>query len=357
MVLRTAAGIEALRCSGLPERLDHAGVPPGLSAKPVLSVATTSRTARTVTVTLTYLTSGFDWRADYVATVARDGRSLDLFAWLTLANANPEAFVGADTNAVAGRLNRVAAATLPPAAAALSLRCYPSGTTTSDLRTRTFELADDIVVTASRLMAPPPPPPPAPAEAAPPPPPPPENVGGLKLYRVPERADVAARGQKQVALLARAAVPFERRYRRAVYPGQALTPAPTAVVLVLRNDAAGGLGLALPSGGTALYAARDDGGRLLLGLGTLTDRAEGETLRLAAGSSTQVTVEQRAIDAKTARLGIANANPFAVTVDVPIGAPGQKIAADGDALRQVDGLMTWTVTVPAGDRADLDYRF
>jgi hypothetical protein len=40
VVLRTESGIEALRCSGLPERLLYPGVPPGLSAQPVLSVAT-----------------------------------------------------------------------------------------------------------------------------------------------------------------------------------------------------------------------------------------------------------------------------------------------------------------------------
>ena len=74
IILRTSAGIEALRCSGLAERLGFAGVPKDLSAKPVLSVTTTSRTARTVTVRLSYLASGFDWRASYVATLAADGR-------------------------------------------------------------------------------------------------------------------------------------------------------------------------------------------------------------------------------------------------------------------------------------------
>lgn len=354
VVLRTAAGIEALRCAGLPERLAFTRVPPRLSAKPVLSVATTSAAARTVAVRLSYLASGFDWRASYVATVAPGGKTLDLFAWLTLANGNPETFAAAETNAVAGRLNRIAVARVPAAAGALSLGCYPLGTTTSDLRAETFEPAEEIVVTASRMMAPPA----AAPEATPPPapPPPPENLGDLKLYRVPERTDVSARAQKQVALLSRSAVPFERRYRRAVYPGQTLAPSPTAVVLVLRNTKAAGLGLALPAGGAALYAAMAEGGRQLLGLGTLTDRAEGETFRIAAGSSTQVLVEQSA-QAKGASLRVSNANPFPVTIDVPIGRPGQKIEAQGDALKAVDGIATWTVTVPAGDRAELAYRF
>ncbi len=47
----------------------------------MLSVATDSPAARTVTVRLNYLASGFDWRASYVATVGRDGRTLAPFAW------------------------------------------------------------------------------------------------------------------------------------------------------------------------------------------------------------------------------------------------------------------------------------
>ena len=106
VVLKTAAGIETLRCSGLPEGLTFGGIPRGLSAKPVLSVVTDTPSARTVTVTLSYLASGFDWSASYVATLTPGGRTLDLFAWATLANGNPEAFVDADVKVVAGRLNR-----------------------------------------------------------------------------------------------------------------------------------------------------------------------------------------------------------------------------------------------------------
>ncbi|MEG8027143.1 hypothetical protein [Sphingomonas aerolata] len=155
VILRTATGIETLRCSGLAERLAFAGVPGGLSSKPALSVTTISPAARTVTVRLSYLASGFDWRASYVAALAANGRTVDLFAWLTLANSNPEVFPKAEVQAVAGRLNRVALPAVPAAAGALRLVCYPLGTTTSDLPETEFEPADEIVVTASRAMAPP----------------------------------------------------------------------------------------------------------------------------------------------------------------------------------------------------------
>ncbi|RZL58928.1 MAG: hypothetical protein EOP65_04615, partial [Sphingomonas sp.] len=149
VVLRTTTGIETLRCSGLPERLSFAGVPAGLSSKPVLSVTTISPTARTVTVRLSYIASDFDWRAAYVATLAPDGRTLDLFAWLTLANGNAGAFAHADVAAVAGTLNRVYTPQLRAAVGALSLRCYPLGTTTSDLAAMA---SAEIIVTGARVM-------------------------------------------------------------------------------------------------------------------------------------------------------------------------------------------------------------
>ncbi|MBD8678572.1 DUF4139 domain-containing protein [Sphingomonas sp. CFBP 13720] len=357
VVVRTATGVEALRCSGLREKLAFDAVPAGLSAKPVLSVTTVSPVARTVTVRLSYLASGFDWRANYVATIPAGGGTIDLFAWLTLANGDGTAFADADVSAVAGRLNRVFTRRIPAEVGALRLSCYPLGTTTSDLRHESFER--EIVMSAVRVSrndvgifsVNTPPPPPAPAA-----PPPPEDLGDLKLYRVPERVTVTARGQKQVALLARDTVPFERRYRRAVAPGQMILPTPTALTVVLRNRKDAGLGLPLPAGGTAVYAVRPGGDRLLVGQGRIDDRAEGETVRISAGVSSQVQLEQRVEAGGDSVLRVTNANPWPVTIDVPIGRPGSAIKGDRDALVQVDGVMTWSPTVPAHAEAELRYR-
>jgi len=72
----------------------------------VLSIATRSPHAARVTVTLAYLSSGFDWNASYVATIGPETGTLDLSAWATLANDNAESFPGAMVNIVAGRLQR-----------------------------------------------------------------------------------------------------------------------------------------------------------------------------------------------------------------------------------------------------------
>src|SRR4051812_49065676 len=70
VVLQTADGIETLRCTGLPETLIASEVPPGLSAKPTLSVRVRSPQPVERTVTLSYITNNFDWQANYVAELA-----------------------------------------------------------------------------------------------------------------------------------------------------------------------------------------------------------------------------------------------------------------------------------------------
>ena len=354
VVLRTQSGIEALRCSGLPEKPVYAGVPPGLSARPVLSVTTRSPRAATVAVTLSYLATDFDWSASYVATVASDGRTLDLFAWMTLANGNAESLPDADVNAVAGRLNRRYLQAYRAAAGQLSLSCYPLGTTTSNLRDESE--GDEIVVTGNRLtsrseMVPPPPPPMA---MAPPPPPPPEDLGDLKLYRVPMRVAVAANQQKQVALLRQGGVPFERIYRAQAAPSNQPSR-PVAIELRMRNEAARGLGIALPAGSTALYQPRG-GERLLVGLGTVGDTAAGQRFVISAGVSNQVQIAQSVDFAARAMVTLTNANAAPVVVEVSIGAAGAtNFRQFSSAVDRVDGVWTWIATVPGNGSAVLSY--
>lgn len=356
VVLKTPNGIEALGCSGLGEGPRYDGVPAGLSAKPVLSVTTTSPREIMATVTLSYLADGFDWSASYVANVAGDGRSLELSAWLTVANANAETLPDAEVQAVAGKLQRQRLREIEAAAAKLELRCYPLGTTTSDLSAPSPQLAEmsDVVVTAQRRMdgvplamaaAPPP---------APPPPPPPEDLGDLKLYRVPERVTVAANGQKQVALLAQPHVLFDRVHRIALptWGGGGIVPA--TITLRLLNTEKRGLGIPLPAGTTTLY--RDDGGRrFLFGQGTIGDVAKNGRARLTAGVSHQVTAQQTAEGGKR-RIVASNANPFPVTVEVAIGTGFDRpFSGASDRLERIDGIQTWRPTIAPNSTREISY--
>jgi len=262
VVIETQDGIEALRCSGLNEKLVYDSIPAGLSAKPTLSVRFRSAAAARATVTLSYLAAGFDWQANYIASLNPAGDRMDLLAWVTLANGDETSFVRADTQAVAGRLNRERANRAHRYTPPLNLRCWAAGTTTSDLSDYGESSGEEIVVTGSRIdrMDAPPPPPPVMMEAVSAVTVVQEELGDLKLYRIPEPVTVAAKSQKQVAMLQRRAVKVRQIFRSQVSSGTGQYVLSTVRVLITRNRAAEGLGLPLPAGGSAC-SARDASGR------------------------------------------------------------------------------------------------
>jgi hypothetical protein len=355
VIIQTAEGIEALRCTGLPETLTLAQVPTGLSAKPTLSVRVRSTAAVERDVTLSYITNNFDWQADYVAELSPAGDMVSLFAWLTLANGDQTGLADAQTQAVAGKLNRERAWVDPGEAKPIRITCWPQGTT-SDLPAAVTVLdAQEIVVTGSRIPPPaPPPPPPAAAperggevmaEE--------ERLGDVRLYRVPISVTVAARSQKQIALLRQPAVKVSTVLRLRVTPGA--LDQPLDRLLVTRNSASEGLGLPLPAGKVALFGRRG-GRRILIGEGRIDDHTIGEKVEIPVATSTGVRARQtpyRAGDGGGYQLILSNdlAHPQSVEIELPLTAT----ARSGGALAKRDGWQVWRVTVPANGTAELRY--
>jgi hypothetical protein len=382
LVLQTSAGFEAVRCAGVPERLLFDRVPAGLSAEPVFSIDTDSPKGGSYRVTLTYLATGFDWQANYLATLDENANSarktLRLTAWLTIANDNGQSFPGATLLAVAGTINverNFRSLTGPLDAKPLRLTCYPLGSTARGTmveqvvadqfldRSAPSDAAEDIVVTGNRIrgvMAPAPAPPAIAMKARE------EALGDVKLYRVPEAVTVAAQSLKQVVFLDRPRVDGTLFHRGACGPesdgrsdGQF---SPVALWLRTHNDAAHGLGMALPSGKVAVFAP-SSAGALLLGEQSIRDYASGQKVELALANADTVNLTC-ARDASDAGLTdgrwhrrhalVANANNHAITLDIGL--------ADGSvwAVRKVsgrhavtDGQHVMTVTVPANSSRTL----
>ena len=361
VVLETPDGVESLRCDGLRSTLAYDRVPAGLSARPTLSVRVRSPRRHRATVTLSYIASGFDWQADYVAELSPDGAKMDLFAWLTLANGDETGFRDAATQAVAGRVNRSSASPPRPQAPPLVLRCWPAGTTTSDLEEKVFE-KEEIVVTGSRLMMamevpmvetplPPPSPPPAMMARQ-------EELGDLKLYRIPEPVTVAARSQKQVALLAREGVKVETVYRVDASTRGTGSLVVTRV-LSTRNTLQEGLGLPLPAGRLVLFGM----GRarpLLLGRGFVGDRAVGEKVEIPVGPANSVAARAARLSVEADgkeewELTVSNAQPAPVRFEAQLMGGDLELTSP-TPLADRDGRPLWTVMVPANGEASLRYR-
>lgn len=349
-VLETATGFEALRCSGLAETLVYDAVPPGLSAKPTLSIETSSPREQTVTIQLSYLAGGFDWQADYVLTMQPDG-SARLFGWLTLASTDVTSYVDAQAQVIAGRLNRTSNYYRRiGAGGGFEAECWAS---------------------APLEPVPPPPPPPPPAAMAPPAPAMAERIvvtgariakqedlGDLKLYRVPQPTTVAANAQKQVALMDRTGVRLAVVHMLTVQPGGTIDH---VVQLRGRNRAADGLGLPLPAGRVELFeesASRD----IRIGQSSFDDIPIDGPIRLTLGPGPGVDasldITNMASERDDWRATIRNANPFPVSVDLRLnGLAGERQVRSSQRIVREDGWQIIRLTVPANATREVDFSY
>jgi hypothetical protein len=371
VLVETSEGIEALHCSGLPEAISFI-THPDLSSTPTLSARVRSPTASTAKVTLSYLTRGFDWSANYTATIAADQKSMDLGAWVTLGNSNGTGFPSARTQIVAGRINHATDEVEPlDIGSPVVARCWPIGTTSE------FRQFKEIIVTGQRreavqfmVAAPAAAPPPAVLVQL-------EQLGDLKLYRVPERTTLNSRQIKQVRLLDRQNIPVELFYGADLPANANVAPQAATRTLRTRNDTAHHLGLPLPSGQVASFIASNET-TVLLDEVPLHDTAVDEEIELHVGSSPDVQI--KAVKEKTNvytrppflagvvrfksslvdevnRIEIHNATPAEIQVELRLQlSDGTQVIAADAATSTRGGRPLFKLPVPANRTATVRYQ-
>ena len=384
VVFKSEEGIEALRCSGLPETFSFEPAA-DLSARPTLSVEVQSPSVVTRQVTLSYLARGFDWAADYTATLSQDGKRLDLGAWVTLANSNGVGFQGAHVQVVAGRVNRETdEVEAIDVGGPIFAQCWPRGSTSdqpmilrenySDLMFKKSAamsspaaapaaMLQEVVVTGAKKVQQ-------------------EQLGDLKLYRVPERTSLASRQSKQVRLMDQPGIPIQSIYGADLATGrsQSGSTSPAHRLLRTQNTAANHLGLPLPSGSVAVFASYN-GERLLQHESGLRDIAVDEDMEIDMGESPDVQVsatdEKSSVDLGRAtllplvpgvtlrgvrvddvqRLEVSNARAAGIDFELRLSPPaGARIVRADHPLGSKNGRPIFRFTVPAHQTAVLRYQ-
>ncbi|HEY2707617.1 MAG TPA: hypothetical protein VGI95_06145 [Caulobacteraceae bacterium] len=378
VVVTASGGVEALGCGAGPQALVFDHLPPGLAAKPTLSIVADAPAAGRYTLQLSYLAVRIDWSADYVARLAPDGKTLDLIGWLTLSNRSGASFANAPTSVVAGALARVAADLPNISPASVNTECWPMGTTSdwtqppppapppmvmdeavsenhAALRPASMAEFGALKSEKPRVVA--------------------TTLGDYKLYSLAEPTTLAARQTKQIRFLHQAAVTFEKLY---VYePGEApdTTAAvyPAEAMLSLENKPVNGLGLPLPAGKVSLRQPQDvAGGReLFVGEPAMRDVPVGEPFELVAGHASDVTAQTRIASETTVGKGagererytleidLANAEASPVTFEVrqTTARAGFKVVSESTAHGLKNGKAVWRVTLPANGGAVVKYAY
>ncbi|WP_277279399.1 DUF4139 domain-containing protein [Novosphingobium cyanobacteriorum] len=362
-ILQTKAGFEVADCGrGFIDEIVYPELPPGLSAKPTLSVQTESPAAQRATVRLSYLAWGFDWQTNYLVRYDPAQGTADLLAWVTLASSDPTSFVDATTAVVGGEVNREDEKPEPPSEKGdLILQCYLKSLHTSPppmvvalppipVPMAMEAPAMEIVVTAQRRNA-------SVMELATKVTE--EGLGDLKLYRVPVPTTVASNAQKQVAMHDLKGVKLKVLHT-ATLGGYEMEAQSAQLKLRTRNSKDNGLGVALPGGPLAVFEPHD-GNVLLVGRGGLGNYAVNEDVEAALGSSPNVTLSVQetgsgkgwtALDAV-----VRNANSWPVTFEGMLALnDGERIENPSKRLGRRFGRPVWTVSVPAGGEVRLRYR-
>jgi hypothetical protein len=332
VVLKIGNHIEVLRDDGLPARVIFDKVPDNLRAHPTLSVTVNGEHPGPTPVTLSYLTPGLGWRADYVALFDEASSKIDVQGWVTLTNTSGTTYDDAKTLLVAG---------------APDISNSPSPNRGWNFRQPrpTIEKAGTESGTRERL-------------------------GDYYLYPLPERTTIANLQTKQVSFLDVHGVPAEHAYEfHNGWLADSNGPLSAQVVYRFSNSAHGGIGDQLPAGTLRFYMRDKHGDPQFIGESLIGHTPMGSVLSLATGDAFDVKVQATVVGrTKIGKLQwrtdmkyvLSNALPHAATVALlQSGLWGESHIKDESqpSTRRGAGEAEWMVTVPANGSSTVTATF
>ncbi|HEU0066132.1 MAG TPA: DUF4139 domain-containing protein [Sphingomonas sp.] len=325
VVIEVGGRIEVLRDDGLPVRAVFDRVPESLRARPTLSVTLASTRAATRAATLSYLSRGLGWSADYVALFDDKVGTIDVQGWVTLRNTSGTTFSNARTLLVAGEVGSTD-----------GNDSY--GDNQYRPRPRRITRTAPGTETAAR-----------------------EQLGDFYLYPLAQRTTIADKQTKQVSFLDAKGVAATSGYRfENQWLGTSDEPRSAQSVLRFANSGAAGLGDALPAGVVRVYVRDARGQPQFTGENRIDHTPQGSTIALPTGDAFDVKVQPTTVSRtrvsetrwRTAvRYTLTNARAKAVRVElVQSGldwADTRVIADSAKGERRDAGTMAWQVAVPA----------
>jgi hypothetical protein len=338
VVLKIGQRIEVLRDDGLPVRVIFDKVPDNLRARPTLSVTIVGGHSGTRPATLSYLTPGLGWKADYVALYNEADGKIDVQGWVTLTNSSGVSYDNAQTLLVAGSPTEVDGNPRQPN--------FHRGPQPRPLP-RVGTLQEAGTESGSR-----------------------ERLGDYYLYPLAERTTIANMQTKQVSFLDVHGVPAEHGYEfRNHWLGTTETPQSAKSMYSFSTSAHAGLGDQLPAGILRFYLHDKHGDPQFIGENRIDHTPMGSTLSLATGDAFDVKV-QAVVDKRTRLSGsewqsdmryeFSNALPQPVSVKLlQEGLWGDaRITAESlKSTRRSADTAEWAVTVPANGKASLTASF
>src|SRR5437870_3489914 len=309
-------------------------LPKNLVATPTLVWDVENRETAAQTIEASYLTSGMNWRADYVLLVNADDTKGDLQGWVTLTNASGASFDDARLQLVAGDVNRVS-------------------------EQQTYALAGAMVknraVDEVQFQE--------------------QGFFEYHMYTLQRPTTIRDNETKQVSLLEAAGFEVKKEFvlngQRYYYtgynnPGQPIKEK-VGVFMQFRNTQQNKLGMPLPAGTIRLYKKDDKGNQQFIGEDRIDHTPKDEDVRVKVGDAFDIVAERKQTDYKVIarnlyeyayEIKIRNHKDSAINVVVnePIGGDWEMISSTFEAKKTAAFAAQFNVPVARDGEATLAYR-
>lgn len=325
--------------TSVPGRLVYPKVPENLRARPTLVISLNSPADKAQKLELSYLTGGLQWRADYVANLASDEKTLDLNGWVTLTNQSGAAYPNATLQLVAGDVNRV------------------QGRREADMAV--YAMASRAKSEAPQMKE--------------------ESLFEYHLYSLDRTTTLKENQTKQVALLSATTVPITKEFllqgQGHYYTssfGQIGDKLKVGVFVQFENREQANLGKPMPKGVVRVYKKDSEGRAQFVGEDAIDHTPKNETVRLKLGDAFDVTARRKQTDFKKIggtgkynyiydaafEVEFKNAKKEMVTVSVLEPVPGdwEMIEQSHPHTKEAAGTARFRVPVPPEGSAKLTYK-
>ena len=257
VVIQIGQKIEVLRDDDIPTRVIFDSVPVNLRADPTLSVEVESKRGGTREASLTYLTRGLNWRADYVAVFSEDDGRMDVQGWATLTNGTKTTFKDVNVSVIAGSVGN-------------------QNNNYNQFNRGGYNPRQNLGNVRN-----------AGTEASPQ-----ERVGDNYLYPLPGKITVKSSQTKQVGIVDAQGVTAAKVYEyRAGGYNNTGNPVSADVRIAFANSRAGGLGTALPQGIFRVYTKDQEGRSQFMGEDRIGHIPGGSDMSLKIGDAFDVKIQ------------------------------------------------------------------
>jgi len=316
---------------GYPGQVILPELPENLYAKPTMNWLMYADDAVKQDLTVSYLTTGIQWNADYVLNLADDEKSASLTGWVTLTNNAGVDFNDANLKLVAGDVNVVS---------------HPE----------TVSFYSNAAPTMARGMG-------APQMQE-------ESFFEYHLYSYPRLVTVRNRQTKQISLLSADEIATSKKYSVAMnryYYSQnrGVTEHDVNVEIEFGTGERNDIDMPIPAGVVRLYKKSRDGSAVFIGEDRVNHTPVNEEVSLITGEAFDIVCESHQttfekINNRTTESGyeveIRNHKEEDVTVEVTVPVFGEWEVKDAPEYRTISaGLIAFDVAVPAEGETKLNY--